>query len=284
MRDRRRQFTAVLALAAALIAALTLTRGQRTLYSLTTVADRTARVTGAHLAIQTTLSGLQSLSMTGSGTVNFRRGESAIAMQLDGLPSSTQPPGGGPVEMFERETGGAVYVRSPLASSTLPGNARWIKVDVASLRGVLGVDPASTGESGIDPSSYLQYLQTHGARFSLAGTQAIRGVSTKHYVGSFDLLTELEPSLKAMPDQIRNAVSRTLTNADSVPIQVWVDGSGLIRREQISLELDAGRPLTTTTTVELFDFGPTPRVVPPPADETYDATGLVRSAFASDSV
>ncbi len=270
-------------LAAVAAAVLVTTGGSSSLYSLADVASRTAQVPGAHLALQTTVSGAESLSMTGSGTVNFRREESAINVRLEGIPqSATAELGGEAPEITERETGGSVYVHSPLAGHELPDGATWIKVDVASLRGALGADPTSAGETGIDPDEYLRYLQAHGAHFSQAGTQTIRGVSTRHYVGTFDLLSAIEASAHgALTQTVTGALSKTLTNASAVPVQVWVDKSGLLRREQVSLTLNAGQPATATTTLELFDFGPTPHVTPPPSNETYDATGALQSKIAS---
>jgi hypothetical protein len=65
----------------------------------------------------------------------------------------------------------------------------------------------------------------------------------------------------------------------AMPVDVWVDGDGLVRR--VALELDAGAagsvPVATTMTMDLYDYGTPVDVALPVASEVSDLAALLPS-------
>jgi hypothetical protein len=63
------------------------------------------------------------------------------------------------------------------------------------------------------------------------------------------------------------------SSGSEMPVDVWVDSHGLVRRIGLALSLATGTGRAQVAmTIELFGFGPTPSVTPPPRGEVLDAT------------
>jgi hypothetical protein len=62
-----------------------------------------------------------------------------------------------------------------------------------------------------------------------------------------------------------------------MPIDVWIDAHHLVRRVAmtLALSLPSAPSMQETVTVDLGDYGPQPRPLPPPASEVSDLTGLL---------
>jgi hypothetical protein len=107
------------------------------------------------------------------------------------------------------------------------------------------------------------------------GTDTIDGEQMTHYTTSVDPSSKLDGLPAAERAQVRKALSRL--GMQSVPIDVWVDGQGLLRRMRMSLGFgQALQGASMTMTLDLHDFGTTVDVTAPPADEVFDATSLVQ--------
>ena len=107
------------------------------------------------------------------------------------------------------------------------------------------------------------------------GNELVRGARTTHYRAAVDLrkVTGVLPSSSA--DQLHAALAKLIaqTGTSTIPVDVWVDGQHLVRRIALALSLSTGaqRPRVGVT-IDLFEFGPTPTVTPPPPGEVFDAT------------
>jgi hypothetical protein len=72
------------------------------------------------------------------------------------------------------------------------------------------------------------------------------------------------------------------TGVSSLPVDVWVDAHRLVRRMTIALSLPSeGQRLQIRMTIELFGFGATAPVTPPPVAETYDATNTALAGLGA---
>ena len=60
-----------------------------------------------------------------------------------------------------------------------------------------------------------------------------------------------------------------------MPVDVWVDKSGLVRREQMSF---AGNQFSMNMTIDFIRFGVPVDVNPPPDDQVLDMSSLLSSA------
>lgn len=160
------------------------------------------------------------------------------------------------------------YMRLPVLAKQLPGGKPWVKIDLNKLGSLKGVDVTTLLQSAgqQDPTQALQLLQSVG-NVKEVGSEQVDGVDTTHYSGTIDPqkvaeksgITGLAPVLAA-------------SGAQSIPIDVWVDGDGYVRKFQESVK---GTNATVLIAAQLSDFGATVDVTPPPADQTTDLAALL---------
>jgi hypothetical protein len=217
--------------------------------------------------------------------LNLKSREGEISETVAGLPASAQLlTGGGPLTITELYSGGSFYMRSPLFEGRLPGGARWMKLDVAGAAAKLGIDPEALLGGQADPGQYLEYLRAVGS-MRATGSQTLRGVATTRYSGTIDL--HKLPGL--LPSSDRAAASGAIDQlaaalgASTLPVQVWIDDHGMIRRLDLSMALAvAGQNGSLHVREELFGFGPTPAIAAPAASEVFSVgSGLLGSLTSS---
>jgi hypothetical protein len=160
------------------------------------------------------------------------------------------------------------YMRLPALAKQIPGGKPWVKIDLNELGKLGNVNLTTLLQSAgqQDPTQALQMLQAVGD-VKKAGSEQVDGVDTTHYTGAIDPqkvadkfgATGLAPVLAA-------------SGAQSIPIEVWVDGDGYIRKFQESVK---GTNATLNVETTMSDFGTTVDVTPPPAGQTTDLTALL---------
>jgi hypothetical protein len=251
-------------------------------------ADTTALVGGAHMALQVQVSAATlpaPLTISGSGFFNYKTREGSLSMDMTGLPStdSTSLPSGA-LHMEELFTSGVIYVGSPLFAGKLPGGAQWMKIDISKFGQALGLDLQQLAGGQSNPAQFLEYLKASGGTVTPVGRELVRGVATTHYKGAIDLNKVAEVLPSANRDQLRAALAKliTETGSGSIPVDVWVDSHRLVRRITMALAIaTGGQQAQTQMTIELFGFGSTPTVTPPPQADVYDATQAALSGLSS---
>jgi hypothetical protein len=128
---------------------------------------------------------------------------------------------------------GSVYARGgPIAAFA---QGKWIRVKA---------DDPSFNLGAADPAQLLQYLRST-SKVEKRGTATVRGVQTTHYVA------------RIQPKQLKKAV----------PVDVWVDSQGLVRRLRVATP-------QVTASVDLFDFADVSIDVPPNSD-TVDLSNML---------
>lgn len=247
-----------------------------TLDPIAQAADATTRAGGAQVAMTVSMSapalGSSPITITGAGDFNLAHGEGQLSFTLGGLPASA---GAGSASFDELFAAGELYMRSSLFEGKLPGGAQWIKLDVAELASSIGVEPSSLTGGQQDPTEYLQELRASGGSVRVAGHEDVRGVPTTRYEGTIDLRRVGEQAPASNRAKLEKAIEALIhkSGVSSYPVSVWIDAHHLLRR----MKLETPVPTTggsATVEVELFGFGATPTVTPPPASETFDATKL----------
>lgn len=215
--------------------------------------------------------------MTATGTGSFdppaHAGSFDLAMALPNAPGVKQVFGSGGLQLKEVLKGTAVYVQLPAAlTARLPGAAgkSWIKVDLAKLGGQnSALGSLATNPVSGDPSQLLQYLRGAGGMTKL-GTEQVAGRSTTHYRGHIDL----DQVTQRVPSASRPAVQRALDMLTSEgfakqwPVDVWVDGQGLVRQMQLRMSgSPSGQAVSATIRVTIPEYGPQPAPAVPPASQ-----------------
>lgn len=131
-----------------------------------------------------------------------------------------------------------------------------------------------------DPTAALQALVGAGV-VDQVGTEEVRGVPTTRYQGTYDVrdaLAEAHGPAKAI-------LETALAGSDLVlvPFAAYLDSAGRLVKYQQRVELPAGpetggQVVTSTLTLELFDFG-TPVDVPRPPPEAVKPGGPLLDAI-----
>ncbi len=205
-------------------------------------------------------------SITGEGSVDFTDGSAVIILSV---------PGAGQVET--RQVDGIVYTRVPEElAGRLPGGFGWVRIDPREAAGQQLGGALPQGQTGGDPTQVLAYLRALSGDVTEIGQEDVRGTPTTHYRATADL-REAARANGADDAQIEQIV-QTL-GQDTLPIEVWIDEDGRVRRIRQDVPVPAGtaggdQPSTTSLTQEFFDFGAQVDVQAPPEGETIDVSEL----------
>jgi hypothetical protein len=112
-------------------------------------------------------------------------------------------------------------------------NGKWLRVKAGDRSFDLGQ---------ADPAKLLEYLRSSAA-VERRGLATIRGVATTHYA------------------------ARVRAGTNRVPLDVWVDGQGLVRRLRVDWQ-------GADASIDLFDFGDV-NVTVPAASDTVDLSNML---------
>jgi hypothetical protein len=245
-------------------------------------AEKTQAAGSAHLAFDLSVgSGDTAQSFTGDADVNFGNGDPATAeahMRF-ALPE-TLGMDIGSIEMT-LEAGPVIYLRSPVFTEMLRAPTPRIKIDPATVPGMAGQLGSLTGGQS-DPTGSLTML--YGLiDVEEIGTDTIDGAQATHYRATFDLSKALEQIPAAHREALQQAIDglRRQTGGQDLtdmPIDIWVDSDGYLKRLQYLLELPEGATGSSGgsfgMTMTLSNVGAPMDIQPPPADQVTDILDL----------
>jgi hypothetical protein len=173
--------------------------------------------------------------------------------------------------------GTQVFMRVPFLDSQLQGK-QWVGGDLKELALGQGQSVDLGSLAATDPRDALDALEAVTGPLEVVGREEVRGVETTHYRTTLDpakLADALESAAEGSSDLL-SGFTQAMAQVDlsAVPIEVWVDDEGLLRKYLIDLELEqGGQSLSTSVGLELFDYGePVSVDVPDPADVADPAT------------
>jgi hypothetical protein len=211
------------------------------------------------------------------------------ALNIDG--SQFGAPELGKLQAIVDYDGGlVVYMKLPGALSADLGGKQWAKVDAAAILRQAGIDvdlgSLLQGQSN-DPTQGLGMVRGADDVVKI-GADTIRGVQTTHY----QLNVDLDKAIAGAPTPEAHDAMQKLSNLYTVrklPVDIWLDDQGRVRRFQESLNsgmirlpnelLTKGDPFAghVTLTYDLYDFGRPVDVTLPPASETADINQLLQN-------
>jgi hypothetical protein len=240
-------------------------------------AAATADAGTARAAYTMEMTGLQGASggitARGTGAVDFAGRSTELRMHM------TVPQAGMTLDMSERMIGTTMYIHSPLFAGAT--RKPWLKLDLQKLGKSAGIDMnAAMSTGGSDPTQMLAYLNAASDSIDRIGSEDVRGTETTHYHVVVDLLKMANAVPAAKQAALRRTLRREveLIGTHTMPIDVWIDSHGLVRREHIDFSMQPPGASTTVEmqmTIDYFDFGAPVHVVPPPAGQVADFTDLV---------
>jgi hypothetical protein len=162
-------------------------------------------------------------------------------------------------------TGNVLYMRSSVFGQLgLPANKQWVKLDLGQLAQQSGVDLSSLANTSPTPASALSYLRG-ASKVREVGQESIDGAKTTHYKVTVDLEKAVSRSDSITQEALRRVIQSSGTK--TLPIDVWVDSQGLVRKVLYAQRAGAN---DVRVTMDLHDYGKPVTVKPPPADEVVD--------------
>ncbi|MZF88522.1 hypothetical protein [Streptomyces sp. SID5643] len=221
--------------------------------------DRTAEEDTAKvkLRVQTSAQGA-SQTADGQGAVDLDDGDSVMTLTVQGQ------------QIEQRVVDQVLYQKMPKGST--PGGKPWIKIDLRKVAAQQGTGDRSMS----DPAQSAAYAKAITDKdVTKKGTATVNGVETTHYRVSVDV-AELPNG-----ETLRKQVGPTL------PMDVWLDDEGRMRRQQIDMTLKAPEAtqrssadassapgkVTVRTVMDFTDFGTEVEAGEPPAGQVTDMTG-----------
>jgi hypothetical protein len=208
----------------------------------------------------------QTVPISGNGALDMHNQRIRMSM-------SFPIPGMGSITTDALFDGQAVYMHLPEGmAQRIPLGKPWIKLDLAALAKSSGVDLGQLNQANQgNPADMLQALKAVGSSTKV-GSENIGGVATSHYRATIDP----QKALDTIPDkQSAAALEQMLATSglNSIPIDVWVDRAGRVRRESMKFSA-AGTSMDMT--VSFTRFGVPVDTTPPASDQVLDAGALLR--------
>jgi hypothetical protein len=249
--------------------------GAASLDAVASAATKTTKAGGEHADFHADVA-LPSLgasfTVTGSGDFDNAKHVGRMSVEYSGIPQLA----GKGEEILD---GTVIYMKLPFLKRQLPAGKEWMKLDLQKAGEAKGIDfSALMQNSNGDPTQVLRYLETAAGDVEKVGTDTVAGTATTRYkaVVDFDKVAQAHPSEKASIRRIEQ-----LTGVKRVPVGVWIDGDGYVRKLTQSMTmrlLQQGTTMRMTLTFDLSDFGKQVAVTPPPAEQVFDATSLAQAA------
>jgi LppX_LprAFG lipoprotein len=163
-------------------------------------------------------------------------------------------------------SGNALYMRSSAFSQLgLPPGKQWVKLDLGQLAQQRGIDLSSLANTSPTPASALSYLRG-SSKVEQVGSESVDGVDATHYKVTVDLERAAARSSGSDRESLKRVIRAS--GVKTLPIDVWVDGKGYVRKVQYAQRIGSGKAVKITMT--LHDFGSPVSVKPPPADSVVD--------------
>jgi hypothetical protein len=206
-------------------------------------------------------------NIQGDGAIDFTNRRAALTFTVAGQTVKTIL------------AGATIYEDVPQLSA-LTGGKSWLKLDLnalGQLAGVSGLGSLSQGSYN-DPWQGLQYLRGASGPIITVGHEPVRGVQTTHY----RLTVSLAGAAAGLPAPQRATIQQIIDQFGivSMPVDAWIDSSGLVRRVDEAFDYSNAKPLpnlpagsmpkSAEITLEFYGFGTPVAADVPPADQVAD--------------
>jgi hypothetical protein len=190
------------------------------------------------------------LSLRGEGAYDFRTGRGKLTLHL--------PP------EYAAWTGRSTF-KSIIDGDTTymydPERGAWEILEDSAPQSTLDVFTELVPD---DPTQILQFLEP-GGEVEKVGEEPLFGTQTTHYRATVDV----ERLVDNAPANVQEAVraSGMVHEGDTLPVDVWVDDAGMMRR--LDLKGRLGDVDDVSMRLDLYDFGTEVDVKVPPPSRVY---------------
>jgi hypothetical protein len=236
----------------------------------------------ANITLSLTSDGTPPVTFSGTGGAVFASRQQHVTAKLVGVPGI---PDGSNAELILQLP--QVYVH-PLgaAAAAVKQNLNitqpWLQLDLRTLASIHGIDFGTiSAAQAVEPTQYLDFLLGTTAAAKVASEQ-VGGVSTTHYNATVDL----SQAVKKVSGDAAVTLNRDIASFQSaiVPVNVWIDGKGLLRKLTVTLTLKPATgkpPVHDNVSVEFSAFGASVDTTAPAPAQTSDLGPLLRSLGGS---
>jgi hypothetical protein len=245
--------------------------------SLATASEKTLEEQSSKVSVSVSVD-----SSDGSQTGGGYRAEGAfdysnhighMSVDLGALPVAAGSDSGRVNVVFDESV---IYMKLPGLQESVPTSKPWVKINVEELQRQSGGSSQFNAFGQADPSQYLQYLQGAGEVQEL-GSETVRDVETTRYRTVVDLGRAVKKAPAGTSEALTQAIKAS--GSKSVPVIAWIDPDGLLRRVRYSYGgSEQSGSLSSSITVDFYDFGTTVEVRPPPADQVTDLADILEKA------
>jgi hypothetical protein len=157
------------------------------------------------------------------------------------------------------QSGSTLYAPIHEDQVLIYGGSHWVALRLAGNR-----PPVSTTATG---QSYLQLLAGANGQVLSYGDEDIDGVDTTHY----KVTINVADALRSTPARLRTTTPEELTafGIDELPLDVWLDEDGQLRRMQLKL---SAQGTTVSITIDMTPSDEPIAVSVPASDDLYEVT------------
>ena len=207
------------------------------------------------------------------GAFDYVNSKGRMTVNLGKLPVAGGSDAGSVNVVFDESV---IYMKLPGLQESLPTSKPWVRIDVKELQRQSGGASQFNAFGQADPSQYLQFLQGAG-KVERLGSETVRDAETTHY----KTVVDLRKAVRQAPAEMRSTLTQAIeaSGAKDVPVNAWIDSEGLLRRVRYSYGgPDQTGSLSSSITVDFYDFGSTVEASPPPADQVTDLADILEKA------
>ena len=262
-------------------------------------ASTSAEATSGRFSFEMSLTALGSddpFALSGEGAFDQASGRSSFAVDMSSLAkllggfvaglsgssrTSSLPdfddPAGWKIEVIQ--DGKVGYVRFPALDYQLPAGKSWIRGKEGE--GSVGGFQFDELEGFVrsDPRDLLEALQGVAKEIETVGSEELRGVETTHYRAVLDpeeLAKAKDLEGRSAPPTLVDQIT-SQSGLEPVPVDVWLDGDGLVRKLSMSLsatDATSSEANEAEISFELWDYGERVEIELPPASQVVEASAI----------
>jgi hypothetical protein len=238
-------------------------------------ATKTAASHTANLTISFSSDGTPPVTLKASGGTDFvARQQHVTATNVVGVPGI---PDGLSIELIVQSPLIYAHPLGPVPALKGAGITQpWLKLDIRTLESLHGLNFGPITAAGtVEPTQYLDFLQGATA-VTKVGTESVGGQTTTHYKATADL----NAAVKKVSGQAAVTLNKDIASLQSplVPMEVWIDGQGLIRKLTAALSINKTSTAAAYHAQLVFDlsgFGAAVQTAAPAANQTADLAPLL---------
>lgn len=217
------------------------------------------------------------MNLSGAYNLNTRSMEMTVDMSSMASMYGFSDPDGPEAELF-----GDIFAE-PLQMKSI-GDTAWMKwglLDMFSGSEGKWIETPAEDENlsggAVSPAEILDLLRGASGEVTDLGTETIRGVETTH----FQMVLDLEDYAQGLSVEEAAEVQAMAGEVGAMPLDVWVDADGLLRRLEMTMSADSISGAMGPTDefegsmwYELYEYGSNIEITPPPADQVVSGSEI----------